>query len=840
MYDIDPSLPEEEQRRQRKAIRAARRAERAERRKGRDDAAGGGGGDGSDTSPKTSARSSSQAPPSDEPKEGSAAWEWAQKQKQVTAAKEAERTASRDAELAALKEQRAAEAAEARLAAKRKEQEQLAEEERQRGIREHQQRVRAEAADAELQAQRRAEKADKARAKEEAAARAAEEAAALEARAQRRREEEARMRREEEEQRARDEADRARLEALRKKRLEEQRLEAAKREAEAAATRAAEGERYARRRELLERELKTAEAERWDMLSADEREAILQARADHARTDERRLRVAMVLSDQQRVAEERVRGRFASLVSAVRSEEDWALRNKREHAGAMTTEWLYHETSLRVFYSLAALRRLAAHQRLVFGVPEWVVVGRAGCAKANVVDALLGMSVFRGSAVARPFRIQLRFDAAAEDAPRAEFALEDGERVAVEPFKIPADVAARNVAGSQGEAVLTVFFKYLIDVDVLVTADVDSADAVLSPAACGAVVEAARPVSRIVLWVERCDAATTAVGGQYARLMGASDPAYQRSILVVGGLSDALAEFTLTSEANALVGLPSPARVFFVSFSTEKVTRSSVLSLYESDVDALKRLKTNHALDARVGLPKLGAHLHQLTWSMYQRVLVPRLLAQVTTTTGRLEHALASVQRQLDSLAPQELRAFASRYLMEYLHAFRAALSGVAGDPRCLADARGARAHHSFCSPTACSTNGETLSEERKATGMGHGWSIGSRAPVRVESSAVPRAKVKLVGRPAFERLLAEFASAVDAAPLETSLQSGANAGPGRSGVAADMAQSSTDVAVSVARVMLRPLVLAALKRASHIAQKLTAATESAMMHRKAWQTRYE
>jgi hypothetical protein len=278
-----------------------------------------------------------------------------------------------------------------------------------------------------------------------------------------------------------------------------------------------------------------------------------------------------------------------------------------------------------------------------------------------------------------------------------------------------------------------------------------------------------------------------------------------------------LAELALPSEVNALVGQYYPGPVFFVSYSTEKVARDDVVLAYQQDASEIRRLKSFGSFDARIGMHRLGGHLLGLLRQLYQRSIGPALLTHVQSKMAVLVRKLQTLDRQATIVEPRELRSFSSHYLMEYLQALRATLDGVAGDP---------------------SNNGETLEDEREVTGMGQGWVIdGARSrPILTEDP--PAADERLLGRPAFGRLFADFDMALKEAPLATIDGSmGPNSGPARSGVAADFAHAVTDIAAKQCRDVLRPLQRQALARAEHIAKNLTQAAESALQRRKGWQT---
>lgn len=749
--------------------------------------------------------------------------------KEADSQREATLSAARDAELAKVRDERAREAAEARSAAKDKERQQLEEEERQRQIREHQAKVRAEAKDEEAKERKKQEKLDKARREEEARV-SAEERAAREAERLEREEKlyverEARKKRDEEERRQREEEERRRADEYRKRRIEEQRKAAAEREVEAAKLLAIEGEKFAARRAAQEEEMRRWEVERETRMSADERERARVEKEEREAAEERRARVNMVWNDKQKTEVAQIKAKCGDELARLRLVQEKVLENKRMSAGKSTTEFFYFPVPVRQFHSLGALHNLAAETRYDMGIPEWVVIGKRGASKSNVVDALLGLSVFRGVSTKRPFRVRLKFDGSVQHAPSVVFERDTVTKLpaaSVEPFKIATEVTNRNVMSTE-EQVITLRYCLFWDMAFLVLSDLEApgGSTVDANLVNPALLKMMMLPTRLLLWVDSCaddEGVNMAVGSCWTRLMGVVDRDLKRSTLVVNGLSAALSQLTLTHEANALVGQAFPTPVFFVTFGADKVVREEVVASSKEDVLAMKNFQTNIAYEGRVGIQQLGQHIQNVNWQVYSRTLVPQLQSHVNSKMLPLRQQLQVVTRQLQTVEPSQLRAYASLYLMEYLLSFRDAVLGIAGDPL---------------------NNGETVEEERESCGLTNsGWRVAPRGQLLMTDEP-PYADERLLGVPAMRRLSSDFELAVKAAPLMEGVDRkfGGNCGPARSGVPADFALTVSDLVTKRCGDMLRPLMKQVLTRALHITKNLTRATESAMMHRKSWQT---
>lgn len=285
-------------------------------------------------------------------------------------------------------------------------------------------------------------------------------------------------------------------------------------------------------------------------------------------------------------------------------------------------------------------------------------------------------------------------------------------------------------------------------------------------------------------------------------------------MLVLNGLRNALKEYTLTSEVNGLLGQQYPAPTFYVSFSEEKNSREDILAAHSKDSKSLKELKAFHSYDEKVGMPKLGVYIQRTSHQIFQRTVAPTIKAQISSRVVKTKHKLEQNAAMQRTIQPSELRAFSSRYLMDYLHAFKAALNGSAGDPL---------------------LNGETLAEEKEALGLGQGWLISAslRTPLECSDKSVTNKDTRVLGRKAFVRLMDDLDNAVKAAPLsDVSASLLSSCGPARSGLKPDFAMAASDVAAKRCRDVLFPILSDALKRAAHICKNLTNAAESAMRKR--------
>ena len=329
-----------------------------------------------------------------------------------------------------------------------------------------------------------------------------------------------------------------------------------------------------------------------------------------------------------------------------------------------------------------------------------------------------------------------------------------------------------------------------------------------------------------MLWVDGCEGEPP-FGGQFSRLLAAADGQRRRSVLVLNGLDEALAEMTVAGEANALLEQGgAAAEVFFVSFSLARPNSAGeVAARAASEAASLRRLKAHGRHDARTGMPRLAHRVQSVTRDVYRLRLVPAAMSHLLEAQRKIEAAQTRVATQIAALEPDKLRAFSPLYLTEYLRHFRTALSGAAppGDILAL---------------------GQTLAEERAGAGSSlcdvKGWRVSPTLTVPVSVSNVSQSGTKLLGRPAFLRLLSDLSAALSAAPLSlsSSLSSSsssilANRGPARSGLEPEFVGSASDAAASLVRAVLRPLVGAAVARASALGKRLTLAAEASLARKK-------
>jgi hypothetical protein len=522
---------------------------------------------------------------------------------------------------------------------------------------------------------------------------------------------------------------------------------------------------------------------------------------------------------QVRAAEERVRNRGEQELDAVHRAEDESSSRKANAAGKETDEFLGNAVAAKSFVALGSLLRLAVRAgctQQVLSRPAWVLVGAKSRAKSNVLDALLGFPVFRGIDIVRLFYIELVYDAEAELSPVAFFDGLSSSRVDV--FRLPAEMAQRNIPDSAEPCRVTVRFKHFWDMLFVVTPDLPEPilPAVYDPERWPVVMSELTPPERMVLWIDRCDAEPP-FGAQFARMLKIVDAKHRRSLLVLNGLSDVLADYTLASEANNLLSQPCAVPAFFVSYSTDKVSASDLASRMTSDEASLKRLGAFDSLRSRVGVKAFAREVQRLTKQSYDRNVLPAALAHLQGRATQVGEARSTLDRHLAGLQqPHQLREFAARRVMEYLQLFRAALRGEEGLPN---------------------VHGETLQDEREQSGQPReAWRVSPRLLVSVPASTVSQSNVRLLGNAAMQRLLADLSSAAaQAGPSLSEELSGAsrallgNTGPAGSGRLPDFMSAASDVAAKRAREMLRPLASAAVTRAVRIAQKVADAAETAL-----------
>ncbi len=288
------------------------------------------------------------------------------------------------------------------------------------------------------------------------------------------------------------------------------------------------------------------------------------------------------------------------------------------------------------------------------------------------------------------------------------------------------------------------------------------------------------------------------------------DAKHRRSLLVLNGLSDVLAEMTLASEVNALLSESCAMPVFFVSYSLEKNSVADVTSRQQADDASLKRLKAFDELSRRVGVKRVAREVQRLTHQIYDRSIIPLLFSHLNQSSRQVAAAQKKLGADLESIRPEQLRIFAAHHVMQYLQIFRAALRGESG--------------HALL-------HGETLPDEREQCGQPRtGWRISTRVSVTVPE--VPGSGVRMLGRAAVARLLSDLTAAVAAAPLSdanTDRTLLANVGPAGSGRLPDFVFAAGDVAGKRARDVLRPLMTKAVERAAHIAKHVADAAEEAL-----------
>ena len=294
-------------------------------------------------------------------------------------------------------------------------------------------------------------------------------------------------------------------------------------------------------------------------------------------------------------------------------------------------------------------------------------------------------------------------------------------------------------------------------------------------------------------------------------MLGILDSKHRRSLLVLNGLSDMLAEMTLGSEANMLLSQTCAVPAFFVSYSLEKNSSSDLNSRAQADEATLKRLGAFDSLRNLVGMRVVAREVQRLTHQLYDRTVLPLALSHLHHRSRQVAEARQKVETDLSSLKPQQLRVFASQRVMNYLQVFRAALRGE--DNYAL-------------------NHGETLADEREHCGQPReAWRLNARVSVSVPTSSVLGGSGPLLGKAAMNRLLSDLTAAVAASPAAEPAADRtllANMGPAGSGRAPDFVFAAGDVAGKRAREVLRPLVTAAVERAVHIAKHVADAAEQA------------
>jgi hypothetical protein len=128
----------------------------------------------------------------------------------------------------------------------------------------------------------------------------------------------------------------------------------------------------------------------------------------------------MLWLEQQQQQEQRIRSRAAGAIVVLQQQQQQLHNAVSLYSGKSNSEFLYTQTPVRCFFAVSMLQSLLNNQATTTttiiakttkktttttttSIPVFVVVGTIG--KANLIDALLGLSIFRGCAIKRPFQV---------------------------------------------------------------------------------------------------------------------------------------------------------------------------------------------------------------------------------------------------------------------------------------------------------------------------------------------------------------------------------------------------------------------------------------------------
>lgn len=425
------------------------------------------------------------------------------------------------------------------------------------------------------------------------------------------------------------------------------------------------------------------------------------------------------------------------------------------------------ETGARLYRAFNKLQGQAAGFDEELGIPEFVIVGGQSDGKSSLVEALLGFQFnIKDSELGtrRPLLIQMRHAPGVKE-PVVRLQEESGSGLGapIVPTEKVAEVLRqrtathlRDLSGS-GPArmvsskpmVMVAEFEAapniaLIDTPGLVMRAREGDDEQYPGDILGMVRELCAPAHRTIVFLQQASVEWTS--SVWLDTIMRIDPNLRRTVFVVSKFDNRLREFSVRQDADAFLSaagvLPEHVRPFFVSLPREN-TRSGesgprsnfLLRLVEAEQDMLHGLEQledggfdERRFGDRVGLSRLRAYLESRLEEAYRRVrpgVISRLRDKAASEAVRLRE-LQELTESVRDVA--RLRRKATEGIMHLGREVTLLLVGQTPGP----------------DPAV---HGQTAAQEREAC---VGWLH--------DVPDMATAHLRLYGKAAFERLMAEFA----------------------------------------------------------------------------------
>jgi len=398
------------------------------------------------------------------------------------------------------------------------------------------------------------------------------------------------------------------------------------------------------------------------------------------------------------------------------------------------------------------------------GIPEFVVVGGQSDGKSSLLEALLGFQFnVKDSELGtrRPLLIQMRHAAGTKE-PVVRLQDEDGSKLGapILPTEAVAEVlrqrTAAHLRGLPGPTARVVSSKpivmvaefeaapniTLIDTPGLVMRARDGEDERYPGEILAMVQELCAPPHRTIVFLQQASVEWTS--SVWLDTIARIDPEFRRTVVVVSKFDNRLREFSVRHDADAFLSaagiLPDHVRPFFVSLPRETRygevgRRDFQMRLVEAEQEMLQGLERleeggfdEQRFGDRVGLSRLRAFLESRLEEAYERVrpgVISRLRDKAASEAARLKE----LRELTDSV--RDVALLRKKATEGILHLGREVALLLVGQTPDFDPA----------------TYGQTAAQEREAC---VGW------PHDVPDTAT--AHLRLYGKAAFERLMAEFA----------------------------------------------------------------------------------
>jgi len=380
-------------------------------------------------------------------------------------------------------------------------------------------------------------------------------------------------------------------------------------------------------------------------------------------------------------------------------------------------------------------------------VPEIVIIGKQGCGKTALLEALIGRPIsnvgFENNGVTkRPLHFHLVSTQENENPNFLFQSQEEKKSLSIDVTSIPLQIEKLNKENSvflEDFISVTQEYKYCFNVTFIDTPglpyDTESEefsqiDSYLQ--------EILRPSHRLILYVEEPEQSKWDDVNIFRQILKKMDPYQKRTVWVSTKFHTLLDSFTTSNQlfeyfASTVEG--PQKKIFWVTLPSlkERENAPSLMSFMslqdqidERDRRSLFLLNCSTKYYEQVGLRKLRHHLLKWCWTTYYECEIPKLLKSFEQRKSKNEEQTNKVKQLKSEL---NLRLLSSRYASRYIQTAQNILVGTSrGNP---------------------SVNGETRKEE-----MDDQYFVSSEWNVQAD---IPFETTRLYGGQQFERVFAEY-----------------------------------------------------------------------------------